>query len=68
MAQRAHSTLHGTAVCRRCCSEPPRASLPQVEADKAQRADRAERDPDFDQQQGLERDFVSPPCVAVSVY
>ena len=31
----------------------------QVEADKARREDRLSRDPDFDDQQGVERDYVS---------
>ena len=31
----------------------------QVEADKARRADRLERDPDYDEQQGVQRNFVS---------
>lgn len=33
--------------------------LVQVEADKARRADRLERDPDYDEEQGVKRNFVS---------
>lgn len=39
-----------------CCTC---AHCTQVEADKARRADRLERDPDYDEQQGVQRNFVS---------
>ncbi|KAI7838730.1 hypothetical protein COHA_007526 [Chlorella ohadii] len=34
-------------------------SFDEVEADKARRADRLERDPDYDEQQGVQRNFVT---------
>ena len=37
----------------------PPTTPAQVELDKARRADRLERDPDYDAQQGVQRDFVS---------
>lgn len=39
--------------------ESSKAAALQVEADKARRADRLERDPDYDEQQGVQRNFVS---------
>ena len=53
--------------------EIPRASLRfpapprlQVEADKARRADRISRDPDYDEQQGVARDYVTREIVKVA--
>jgi hypothetical protein len=40
--------------------------LLQVEADKARRADRVSRDPDYDEQQGVERDYVTREVVKVA--
>ncbi|PRW57618.1 gamma carbonic anhydrase mitochondrial [Chlorella sorokiniana] len=34
-------------------------SFDEVEADKARRADRLERDPDYDEQQGVQRNFIT---------
>ena len=42
-------------------------SFDEVEADKARRADRRDRDVEYDQQQGIERDYVSTVCVCSGV-
>lgn len=38
----------------------------QVEADKARRADRISRDPEFDEAQGVARDYVTREVVRVA--
>ena len=49
-----------------CCTAAGACAL-QVEASKAQRADRISRDPDYDEQQGVARDYVSPSlCTAIA--
>ncbi|EFN55451.1 hypothetical protein CHLNCDRAFT_35390 [Chlorella variabilis] len=41
-------------------------SFEEVEADKARRADRISRDPDYDEQQGVARDYVTREIVKVA--